>query len=783
MTDTASDAGSEHDRDPDEPLIGRLERFIEAWEACVQTQAPVPELAEFLDVDGSIRLQLLVELIKVDLEYRWQHGCDPRRLTEYLDQFPELENAGIETDLIYEEVHIRRSAGDEVDVAEYLERFPERESELLGLLGEQNPFGTTRSDTGPDRSELDRIAPGDSIDDFDLLSALGEGTFAKVFLAHQRSMNRLVALKVSLDAGREHQTLAQFDHDYIVRVYDQRVEPERGLRLLYMQYHPGGTLHDLVRHVRETPPAERTSDLLRKTISEALGQRGEEFESGSLTIELPLLETWSEVVCWLGACLARGLHHAHQRRTLHRDVKPANVLLSRAGVPKLADFNISFSERLTGAAPAAYFGGSLAYMSPEQLEACHPGHSRTAESLDARSDLYSLGVVLWELLTGDRPFQDDGHSGSWSRTIGQMLMQRSKGISAEALQCVPADCPAALVDVLRKCLDPDPDRRWTSGSELARQLHACRDRRLQSILKPGSKHWSTRIAAHAELWIVLAAAIPNVLAGIFNLAYNEREIVSQLGPAERAAFWRIQAVINAIAYPVGLGVLWWLARGVRRAADAVSRPDAVARSAVVVQNLSDSSESGLARSDSRAVAVLPTGPALKAARTRWRCLNLGHLAALIGLAEWTLAGFIYPVAIHVVAGGMPTRSYAHFWASLVLCGLVAAAYPYFCVTTISLRSIYSRMVYDVLVVSEDRADLERLVRRSWGYLVSAVLVPLLAVLVLVSAESPSRFALTLLSSGSLLGFGLVFRGFRGLQEDAQVLLQSAERLRTRRRRT
>ena len=74
--------------------------------------------------------------------------------------------------------------------------------------------------------------------------------------------------------------------------------------------------------------------------------------------------------------LAQALDYAHQQGVLHRDVKPANVLLSAEGSPKLADFNISFCSQLEGATPAAYFGGSLAYMSPEQLEACNPDHDR-----------------------------------------------------------------------------------------------------------------------------------------------------------------------------------------------------------------------------------------------------------------------------------------------------------------------------------------------------------------------------------------------------------------------
>ena len=129
--------------------------------------------------------------------------------------------------------------------------------------------------------------------------------------------------------------------------------------------------------------------------------------------------------------MAGALAYAHQRGVLHRDVKPANVLLTGEGSPKLADFNTSFSA-LDGITPAAYFGGSLSYMSPEQLEACDPTHPRQPDSLDGRSDVYSLGVLLWELLTGLRPFRDEGVSKQWSKLLPTMISKRQAGISDEA---------------------------------------------------------------------------------------------------------------------------------------------------------------------------------------------------------------------------------------------------------------------------------------------------------------------------------------------------------------
>ncbi len=187
-------------------------------------------------------------------------------------------------------------------------------------------------------------------------------------------MQRLVALKISRDRSLEPQTLAQLEHPHIVRVFDQRALPEHKLRLLYMQYVPGGTLQGVVTHLRKIPPAARGGGSLLEAVDKALAHNGEEPPADSLTRYKLRSATWPEVVCWLGARLAGALGHAHQHGVLHRDIKPANVLVGADGHPKLADFNISFS-KLDGATPAAYFGGTLAYMSPEQLEAYDPANS------------------------------------------------------------------------------------------------------------------------------------------------------------------------------------------------------------------------------------------------------------------------------------------------------------------------------------------------------------------------------------------------------------------------
>ncbi|MEX2288375.1 MAG: serine/threonine-protein kinase [Planctomycetaceae bacterium] len=723
-------------------LTRQLELFLDAWES----SAEPPSLADFIPPQEDCRRLALAELIKVDLEYRWQQRNIPKRIGEYLQEFPELAEGGVPVDLIYEEFHIRRNCGFQVEPREYLEQFPDQADELQRLLGLEQSYQTTSMFGGKAKRRLDEIEVGQQLDDFELVSVLGAGNFARVFLARQRSMQRMVALKVSADSGSEPQTLAQFDHDYIVRVFDTRVMESRRLRLLYMQYVAGGTLQQVVRLVRETDPIQRGGALLLRAVHEALDNRGEIRPSESAVAEKLAAMSWPEVVCWIGSRLASALDYAHRRGVLHRDVKPANVLLSAEGVPKLADFNISFCSKLSGATPAAYFGGSLAYMSPEQLEACNPNHSREPESLDARSDLYALGVVLWELLAGSRPFNDTQAEGGWSKTLTSMTARRKIGLTDETLAQLPADCPPGLVRNLTKCLAPQPKDRWASGQELARQLEFGNNRQVQELLHPPSKTWKSRFGKWPVLIIFLAAGIPNGLAGWFNYEFNEEMVKTNLADV-LPDFERIQLVINLTAYPVSFSILVFLA-------------------SMVVRESREMRQGG---------NVEP-----KRLRTlRWLALSLGHLTAWLGAFIWMLAGIAYPISIHLAAGHMPKEGYIQFSASLLLCGLIAASYPFFGVTYIGLGVLYPGLLLDDLSASDDVPTLKRLRRQSLYYLIIAATVPLLSILALVAFESfmvinRAHFliALVALSTGGLFGFGLLFWRYRLLQRDLDVLIDA-----------
>jgi serine/threonine protein kinase len=678
----------------------------------------------------------LVELIKVDLEYRWQRQRAPKLVEEYTAEFPELISAGlVPADLIYEEYHIRKQAGDQPQQSEYGRRFPDQIEQLSKLLDLEQPHLTTTVSLG---EKAPQVEVGEKLDDFDLLARLGKGAFATVFLARQRSMQRLVALKVSSDRGAEPQTLAQLDHANIVRVYDQRHVPDRKLRLLYMQLVPGGTLQSVIEICAALPPGSRTGKGLLMAVDIALERQGDSPPLGSTIRHKLEHASWPEVVAWLGGRLAGALAYAHQRGVLHRDVKPANVLLTGEGSPKLADFNTSFSA-LDGITPAAYFGGSLSYMSPEQLQACDPADPRQPDSLDGRSDVYSLGVLLWELLTGARPFRDEGSSKQWSKLLPTMTARRMAGVSAEAQSRLPLNCPAGLRHALLACLTPDMEERPTAA-HVARMLDLCLQPRAQQLMSPPTRI-AGRVTRRLPLWaLVIAGVLPNIALSVLNIAYNWNEIVRQLTPENQNLFFNVQLFwVNLPAYTIGVAwvllSVWPLVLGLRAASNGLP---------ISVDRLPD---------------------------LRARCARIGDIAALVSGFEWLVSGFVFPAWLHAHATGetpLNVQHYLHFIGSQLLCGLIAATLTFFFVTFVAVRICYPLLMQRQLAAPEEVESLVRLGRRVWLYFGLAVCVPFLAVMLLVVIAS-ERSAIGILGGVGMIGFGLSFWLSLAIRSDLAAL--------------
>src|SRR4051812_15193459 len=296
---------------------------------------------------------------------------------------------------------------------------------------------------------------GEELGDFKLLRLLGQGSFAKVFLARQISLDRQVALKVSANRGSEARTLASLEHDHIVHVFLEIVDRERDLRLLCMQYVPGTTLEQIIRTMKASPACDWSGRAILEAI-DARSLHPPTFDPAALRDREYLASCdFIEAVCWLGARVAEALAYAHRQGVLHRDIKPANILINQYGRPLLADFNIAFDPHGGVGSARESFGGTLAYMAPEHLDAFNPEEATPAEAVDQRSDIYALGVVLFESLPGRLPFSHTTPGADICEALRQLASARRAG--PPSVRRDRPDIPEILDRTLQRCLDPRPE--------------------------------------------------------------------------------------------------------------------------------------------------------------------------------------------------------------------------------------------------------------------------------------------------------------------------------------
>lgn len=346
-------------------------------------------------------------------------------------------------------------------------------------------------------------------------SKLGEGGMARVYKAYHARLHREAAIKIITPTVRDPHELAEFharfereaqliaslEHRNIVAVYD--FDDRGDITYLVMQYIGGGTLRN---HLRSGQPMEPR-------------------RSAHYTLQM-----------------ARALHHAHQRGIVHRDVKPQNMLVSASDPDYLllSDFGIAklFNESIDtvalnniGAQPVAsstltstgMFIGTAAYMAPEQV---------LRKPLDARTDVYALGVVLYQMLTGNTPFQANSQYG---------LMIQNLNTPPRPVRTVNPNVPESLAYVAEKALEKDPARRFQSAEEMARTLEAV----LASL--------STVVQGQSAPFAASAANPQTPLPGSAPYAYVDIEQQTQISRPEPitppGAVREIQANVAPLAMP------------------------------------------------------------------------------------------------------------------------------------------------------------------------------------------------------------------------------------------
>lgn len=390
-------------------------------------------------------IEALAERLAGEMAAAWGQGARPLA-EEFLARHRELHgHPQAALRLVYEELCLREEAGQSTSTADLMGRFPQWQVELQKLLDYHSLF-KPRSEPPP----IPQV--GETLGDFRLLAELGRGAVGRVFLAAQTSLaDRPVVLKVTPGAGREHLSLARLQHTYIIPLNGVQDFPALGLRALCMPYLGGTTLARLQESMHGQEPGRRTGRQLLEALDRAQAASPVAILARGPVRAFLARSSYAHAMCWIGACLADALHYAHERELLHLDLKPSNVLLAADGQPLLLDFHLARPPIHHGGPTPEWIGGTPAYMSPEQeaaLAAVRSGREAPG-AVDGRSDIYALGLLLYEALGGSLPLPPEGPI-----ELPQLNPRVSEGLTA----------------IVRKCLAPAPCDRYQAAADLAADL-------------------------------------------------------------------------------------------------------------------------------------------------------------------------------------------------------------------------------------------------------------------------------------------------------------------------
>lgn len=411
------------------------------------------------DTHESCILQTLVQE-QID---SWRAGEEPNA-SRLLAEHPELRNAkSLVMDLALAEYTLRIEAGDKIVKHDFCDRFPAYRQSIAKLLEVQEFLDQCPQFAVHDASRWP--IPGDDFLDFEIVEPLGRGGLARVFLARELSLgNRQVVVKVSRFASREAHTLGKLSHPSIMPVYSVQRDDVEGWTAICMPLVGAATGVDLL-DAAFADGATRDAELVH-CVAESTRPLA------AATTLLPPSEqfdwdlTYQQAIGRLGLQLAEALSAAHATGILHRDIKPSNILLAWSGRPLLLDFNLSSDTATT----LQGVGGTLAYMAPELIASVLTDKGHAAKQFDPRYDIYSLGAVLYELLTGHLPAKPANADSLPIDAYQPWLDCKSAQIPAVATADEADPVHQPLHNIVLKCLAFDPAERFANADELATAL-------------------------------------------------------------------------------------------------------------------------------------------------------------------------------------------------------------------------------------------------------------------------------------------------------------------------
>ena len=386
-----------------------------------------------------LSLEREINQICIDFETAWNAGQQPR-IEDYLARVTDDGRSAALRELVAQEVDLRWAAGEAADAEEYQQRFPQEAEAVnaaFALLDRRQQrqaqpddtksrVGESPPETGeqPGKPVLvkDLATIPEQIGRFKIQRRLGQGGFGAVYLARDTQLDRMVALKMPRGDNfstpeelaqfvEEARTAAQLNHPDIVTVYDV------------------GQDGDQVYIVQEYIEGQDLAGYLK---------------SHTLSVEQ---------IAELMVTVAIAMAFAHQKGFVHRDLKPANVLLDSDGKARIADFGLAVHESIQRQLRGSR-SGTLVYMSPEQIRG-------ETHRLDGRSDIWSLGVILYEMLAGRRPF----HGKTISDLVGEIKHRDPK-----PPRQINPELPAELDRICLKCLSKRITDRYSNATDLMEDL-------------------------------------------------------------------------------------------------------------------------------------------------------------------------------------------------------------------------------------------------------------------------------------------------------------------------
>jgi eukaryotic-like serine/threonine-protein kinase len=456
---------------------------------------------------------------------RWRRGEAPD-VSGVLVEHPELQcYRSVVLDLAYTEYRLRQAAGEPIGAETFAQRFPSLQKSLY-LLIEVHGLLSQNPELRVLQEGMAWPEAGSRFLQFNLVAEIGRGAFGRVFLATEPAIgDRQIVVKIAPGGGGEAGILGRLRHPSIVPIYSYKEDEASGLAAVCMPYLGRATLCDVLDQML----IDGCLPLKGQAILDAIAASNSDFDSQQPASPAMQLRKGSYVngVIYLARQLADALAHAHGRGICHRDLKPSNVLITSDGRPLLLDFNLSVDAAL----PAWKVGGTLPYMPPEELANLVRKNAQSGPlHYDPRSDLFSLGVIVYELLTGKLPFGEIPREDSLDDVACRLREQQARG--PRPIRELNRQVDRRLARLIESCLAFETENR----PETARQLTASLDRELSMTRR--SQRWSNN---HPRLTFGMIAAVLALTLAVaaffvFRAPYSVRQYEVGLTRLEQGQF-------------------------------------------------------------------------------------------------------------------------------------------------------------------------------------------------------------------------------------------------------